>query len=384
MFVPAPVALTFDKGRVVTPGDPEARLLTVRAGRIAACEAGTRVDCTGFLLLPGIIDLHGDGFERHVAPRRGALRSLSDGVAAVAVELAANGITTAWLPQFWSWEGGMRGPDFACALAAEIGAYGGPVDLRMQVRFDIACYEDAAALRALIEAHGLDALVLNDRLPHAALAAGKRPPRLDGQALRARRSPAAHLALMQRLHAAMPGVEEAIAGLLRDLDGVRVGSHDDDTAETRRRYRALGASFAEFPTTRDAAMEAQMAGEGVVLGAPNVVRGGSHGGGVSARAMIADGLCDALASDYHYPALHHAAFALEASGMPLAKAWALVSSGPARVMGLQDRGTFAPGQRADIVIVEKETRRIVGTLCAGQFAYLTEPLAGRVLAAARG
>ena len=68
-------------------------------------------------------------------------------------------------------------------------------------------------------------------------------------------------------------------------------------------------------------------------------------------------------------------------GNSLADAWALVSSGPARIMGLDDRGTIAPGMRADLVIVEEGTRRILGTLAAGRFAYLADPLAARVLAA---
>jgi len=169
--------------------------------------------------------------------------------------------------------------------------------------------------------------------------------------------------------------------MLRDLNDVRIGSHDDATPDDRARYRALGANIAEFPTSAEAVEAARAAGEPVILGAPNVVRGGSHGRGVSARAMVAAGLCDALASDYHYPALHHAAFALVDEGMALAEAWALISAHPARIMGLADRGTLAPGSRADLVIVEQATRRIVGTMVAGRFAYLADPLAARVLAA---
>jgi len=94
--------------------------VTVAGGRVVARGAGPVVDCSGFLILPGIIDLHGDAFERHLAPRRGALRSLGDGLRAVEQEMAVNGVTTGWLPQFWSWEGGMRGPDFARALCAAL------------------------------------------------------------------------------------------------------------------------------------------------------------------------------------------------------------------------------------------------------------------------
>ena len=372
-------AMTLAGARVVAPGDPDR--LAISGGRIVQGDAGRVVDCTGFLVLPGIVDLHGDAFERHLAPRRGALRSLGDGLRALEGELAANGITTAYLPQFWSWEGGMRGPDFAQALCAALDDHTGLLDLRLQLRFDIACHDECDAVGALIRRYGIDSLVLNDHLPHAALARGRRPPRLDGQAMRARRSPAEHLAVMQRLHADLPGAGERIAAMLRDLPALHIGSHDDPDPRTRARNRALGARIAEFPTTRATARAAREAGDAVILGAPNAVRGGSHGKGVSARDMVAEGLCDALASDYHYPSLHHAVFALEGAGVPFADAWALISASPARVMGLEDRGTLAPGRRADLVILDEATGRITGTLAAGRFAYLAEPLAARVLAA---
>ena len=71
------------------------------------------MDLDGYWVMPGIVDIHGDGFERHLAPRRGAVSDLAAGLVAVEAELAANGITTAVLAQFYSWEGGMRSPDFA-------------------------------------------------------------------------------------------------------------------------------------------------------------------------------------------------------------------------------------------------------------------------------
>ncbi|MFP4451611.1 MAG: alpha-D-ribose 1-methylphosphonate 5-triphosphate diphosphatase, partial [Rhodosalinus sp.] len=97
----------------LAPGD-----LCVADGMILAEAPGDArcVDLTGFRVLPGIVDAHGDGFERHLAPRRGAMTDLGAGLAAAEADFAANGVTTAVLAQFWSWEGGMRGPDFARRL----------------------------------------------------------------------------------------------------------------------------------------------------------------------------------------------------------------------------------------------------------------------------
>ena len=91
--------------------------------------------------------------------------------------------------------------------------------------------------------------------------------------------------------------------------------------------------------------------------------------------------CDALASDYHYPSLRRAALKLWRDGVcDFAAAWALVSEGPAQLLGLQDRGSLAPGKRADIVLLDKATMRVAATLCAGRVSFLSGDLAARFLA----
>jgi len=116
-------------------------------------------------------------------------------------------------------------------------------------------------------------------------------------------------------------------------------SHDDETPEQRKMFRALGVHVAEFPVTEETAREAAAAREFAVFGAPNVVRGGSHTGWTSATDMVRKGLCTILASDYYYPAMMLAAFRLVAEGvLPLPKAWDLISATPAAAAGLNDRG----------------------------------------------
>ena len=376
MPVTRPLRLTH--GQVLTPTGFEDHSLTLVAGRIGD-GPGREVDLSGLWVLPGIVDAHGDAFERHLAPRRGAVQDLSLGLRALEVELAANGITTGYLAQFWSWEGGMRSPDFARALAAALDSYAATLDLRLQLRLEIGCHTAFDAARDLIRQHQIGYVVFNDHLPHAALAQGKRPPRLEGQALKSRRAPEVHLALLRQLHEEMPLARAALGPLTADLTaaGVRLGSHDDVTAVARAAWDADGVEISEFPVSAEAAAAAK--GQ-VIMGAPNVLRGGSHGKGVAAEALIEAGQVAALASDYHYPAPHLAAFKLADRGMPLAMAWSLISAGPARLLGLTDRGGVAPGQRADLVIIAPETRQIVGTIVHGRFAYLAADLAARVLA----
>lgn len=302
---------------------------------------------------------------------------------ATAAELAANGITTGVMAQFWSWEGGMRGPDFAEHVFDSVARTRGSlqIDLRLQLRLETHYLESFARAEAAVARYGIDYVVFNDHLPHERLAQGRRPPRLTGQALKSGRNPDAHFALLLELHAKGPEVTEALDALCARLSaaGVRLGSHDDATAETRAAWRARGVALSEFPETEEAARAAQEAGEGVILGAPNVVRGASHKGNASAADLVADGLCDALASDYHYPAPLAAVLRLVELGIcDWPQAWALVSSGPARLLGLTDRGTLAPGQRADLIVLDAQDR-VAATIAGGKVAYMTGPVAERFL-----
>ena len=349
--------------------------LSIAQGKIVAESVGRKLDMGGFLVLPGIIDMHGDGFERHVAPRRGAMKQPEEGIAATEAELAANGITTAYLAQFWSWEGGMRGPDFAQRIATAIlGARESlATDLRMQLRFEIHMLGDYDNLPEWLCSNKIDYFVFNDHLPHKHLSQGRTPPGLVAQALKAGRSPDSHLALMRDLHGNEGGLAVPLDRLVSRLlsRGVRLGSHDDISADTRAGWRARGAKVAEFPRSQEAAEMARKAGDTIVMGAPNVVRGRSHNGGVSARDLIALGHCDALASDYHYPSLRRAALLLaESRGLSLPNAWKLVSAGPAEALGFRDRGQLEPGFRADLTILDGTTYRPAVTMAGGKITYM--------------
>lgn len=373
--------LTLSNAHVLRPDGFSSAPLSVVDGLVSD-RPGKIVDLSGYMILPGIIDLHGDGFERHVAPRRGAVTDPGEGLATLDAELAANGITTAVLAQFFSWEGGMRGPDFAETLAGALTREQPLTDMRMQLRLEVNLLSDYPRARALIRGADISYVVFNDHLPHAALAAGKRPPRLTGQALKSGRSPEAHLALLHKLHGMRDMVPGALAALAAELlaDGVILGSHDDGNPETRARFRAMGARIAEFPETAATAAAAHGEGDAVIMGAPNVVRGGSHDRKVAAEEVIRAGHCDALVSDYHYPTLRQAAFALADRGvLPFEAAWALISCRPAEVMGWADRGLLDTGLRADLVIVDRATRKVAATLSGGQVSSMAGPVTSRFL-----
>ena len=109
-----------------------------------------------------------------------------------------------------------------------------------------------------------------------------------------------------------------------------------------------------------------------------MVRGGSHNGNVSAADLARRNLCAALASDYHYPSLRFAALAL-AKDIGLARAWGLISSGPARILGLSDRGSLEIGMRGDFVVLDPDSQRVMATFAKGRPSYLTGAVAERFL-----
>jgi alpha-D-ribose 1-methylphosphonate 5-triphosphate diphosphatase len=135
---------------------------------------------------------------------------------------------------------------------------------------------------------------------------------------------------------------------------IPLASHDDTVPEHIDEAVASGVSISEFPTTVAAALAAREHGLGIVMGAPNLVRGGSHSGNVSALTLARDDLLDCLSSDYVPHALLHGAFLLrDQAGWSLPKAIAAVSCNPARLVGLHDRGEIAVGKRADFVRVRE-------------------------------
>jgi alpha-D-ribose 1-methylphosphonate 5-triphosphate diphosphatase len=366
---------------VLRDGMMQDRTVAIAGGRI---DAGPfqAVDLTGYYILPGIIDLHGDAFERHIAPRPSAPFPLDMGLLGVDQDAAANGVTTAWLAQSWSWEGGQRSPEFAIDIMQALAAYKprALTDLRIQIRYETHALDSAERLLAAVRQFGIDYVIFNNHLDEALATYANRPHDLELWAKRAGRSGAEMMASVMAAKHRAQEVPRNLCLLAEAFDtlGVTYGSHDDPDGETRETYAMMGARVCEFPITLSAAKVAHAVGDPVLMGAPNVVRGGSQAGNIAALAVIRAGKCTALVSDYHYPALARAAFALVDQGLrDLPQAWAMISAAPAQIMRLTDRGVIGPGKRADLVVIDKATRRVECTIVAGRIAYLSGAAAHR-------
>ena len=376
-------------GRTLLPdGSLEPACVTVADGRIAAVSATEgrpahrRIDLGGRLLLPGIVDLHGDAFEHVLMPRSGVRFPMDLALAEIDRQLVANGITTAFHSLTYSWEPGLRGRETVVELMAALDRLGSGLACqpRVHLRFELHNVDAVPEVADWLAAGRIDLISLNEHLEMIA----DRLERVDKLAQYAERtglSIDAYKQLVREVAKRGPEVPDGVGRICAAARAAQVpiASHDDDSPHVRAHFRDLGARLCEFPVNRETAEDAAANGDPVILGSPNVVRGGSHDARMTAEDAVRAGLCTVLTTDYYYPAPLIAAFRLANGGAAdFAAAWDLVSGGPARAAGLNDRGTIAVGQRADLLAVETGTwPRVVATWTGGRMVHRADPrLAG--------
>ena len=369
---------------ILRDGELQRRSLALIDGRITRGPL-PEVDLTGYLILPGIVDLQGDAFGRQIAPHPRDQLPLHASLAATDRDAAAQGVTTAYLAQGWSWEGGQRSPDAARAMMVALDACRPRLltDLRLQIRAETHLVDAGTQLIEAVRRHRIGYVMFNDHLDSGLEMQRSRPSDFAQWACKVGQTPEGLIAAMNHAQSRRHEVPRHLCALAEAFDamGVLYGSRNDPDGETRERYSMIGARITEFPTTRRAAAAAKAMMNPVILGAPNVVGGGSPAGSIAATALIAEGLCDALVSDDHYPALPLAAWALVDQGLvPLPRAWAMISTRPAEILRLPDRGRLDPGLRADLVVMNRETRAIEATICGGRLSYLAGEAGRRFLA----
>lgn len=326
-------------------------------------------------MLPGIVDIHGDAFERQIMPRPKTMFPVDMAMRETDRQLIANGITTAYHGITISWEPGLRSLDQSLLVIHALEKLEPllAADNRVHIRWETFALDQATEVLKLLAGPKVPVLAFNDHTSPLMKVADVRRA-VNRHAERSMVAPGHYLALYEEAIARRDRVPCAIREVASAAQrhGVPMLSHDDRTAEDRAFYRSLGARIAEFPVTEEALDASVTQGDMVVLGAPNVVRGGSHTGAIGAEQAVRAGKCAILASDYYHPASLHAALALvERGALSLEGAWGLISSAPARAAGLADRGEIAEGLRSDLVVLCPREKRPVATICAGRAVYRT-------------
>ena len=341
--------------------------LIVDMGEGRAPERG--LDCRGDILAPGFVELHTDHLESHLRPRPKVDWPVRMSIVAYDAQMVASGITTV----FDSVRVG-NDADYVAArndaanLVGEIADAANEGVLRARHRTHLRCEicaEDAVEAAAdVMNAYQVDLISLMDHTPGARQFAsidawktyygGKSGlPESQLQKLMDRK---------RELFAKNYTSHRAALVAMAHSGGVAIASHDDTNSGHVEESIADKVSLAEFPTSVLAARLSHEAGISVLMGAPNVVRGGSHSGNVAAEALAREGLLDILSSDYVPASLLMGAFGLaqRIKGYGLPRAIRTISYNPARAANIHDRGEIAIGQAADLVrIINQDKGPIV-------------------------
>ncbi|MFN8523939.1 MAG: alpha-D-ribose 1-methylphosphonate 5-triphosphate diphosphatase [Chloroflexota bacterium] len=347
-------------------------------------QADAVIDAQGSFVLPGIVDLHNDGLEIEVNPRPRAGLPLEFALGTFDRNLSAAGITTefhavAFMERQEMGRTGLeaeRRAEFIRTLQPSAWA----VDHHLLHRIDIwsPTHVDSALSSAAASPVGY--VSLNDHTPGQgqfrdlprylermrSYTAVRGTPEVDTDGV--------HRLIADRAEqrAVADGVYARVAARRRSDEFV-LASHDDDSAEKVDAMWELGARVAEFPVTEEAARRARDRGMPIVVGAPNIMRGGSQSGNTSGIELFASGLADIICADYHAASILPAAFRLVDQGVTdLPTAIRSVSLAPARAVGMMDRGALEAGQRADLLIVSAPSLaapRVELTMRGGQIVY---------------
>jgi len=358
------MTLAFRNAKLILPDAVTDGTLAVENGLIRAVDdtpaaPAAAVDCEGDYLMPGLVELHTDNVEKHYQPRQQVYWDNVSAAVAHDGQIATSGITTVYdsVCLGLSEKGELRAEHLRPIVdgitdARESGML--RADHRLHLRCEVIGVDVLDQL-ADYDDHPLVGLVsLMDHAPGQRQTANldiwfKLRREVDGLS-----EDECHREFDRLTHASAnwgPKHRRAIAEWARARD-ISLASHDDETEEHVAESAEIGCSIAEFPTTKAAAHASRERGLAVLMGGPNLVRGRSSYGNITARDLAADGLLDIVSSDYIPASMLHAVFSLtDHVGWDLPRAAATVTATPARHAGLDDRGTLAPGKRADLIRV---------------------------------
>lgn len=355
--------MLFANARVVTPGDVIHGVVEIREGTIADIGCGTNIptgalDLDGDFLIPGLVDLHTDAFLNHYAPRPGVRWPVTAALASHDAQMATSGVTTV-LDALPLGAGGEEEEASRERLRAAIDELHQPhtAHLRaehfLHLRLEVSHPDTAELFPQFSEAPLLRLVSMMDHTPgQGQFADIDRWKKNFGTGMRRTKDPELQLRMKLEFHHRYAGPNrKAIASIAREY-GLPLASHDDRTVADIEHGAAAGVSISEFPVTLEAAEAASAKGMDVLMGGPNLVLGRSHSGNASASDVAGRGWLDALTSDYVPSSMLQGAFLLaECCGRSLPEAIAMVTSAPARMVHLNDRGAIEVGLRADLVRV---------------------------------
>ncbi|WP_239618620.1 alpha-D-ribose 1-methylphosphonate 5-triphosphate diphosphatase [Cohnella mopanensis] len=353
-------------GLVVRPDGVSQRDLAIEGGVISSISADAGevgydqvIDAEGAWVLPGLIDIHCDAIEKEVEPRPNTLFPLEMAFLQFERKLAGHGITTMLHSLSLGVGLSLRGEHLVAemiGLIASMRQERAMIRHGVHLRYEVSHLTGFELAQKLLDDGLLDYLSLMDHAPGQGQY--HRPGAFQRYVMKNQGVSVDEVAvIVEELQERRSRVDwsklKALTAQARSR-GIAVASHDDDSEAAVNRSLDFQATVSEFPLTLETARYATAQGMGVCVGAPNIVRGGSHDGNLKAVEAIREGVADILCSDYHPASLLHAVFQLETEGLPLHQAVNMASLNAARALGRADSiGSIELGKAADVIIVRK-------------------------------
>lgn len=378
--------LTIKGGRLVLPDRVIQDDVTIEHGKIVAigdCDgsANSFIDAEGAWVLPGLIDVHCDAIEKEVEPRPNTLFPMEMAFLNFERKLAAHGITTMLHSLSLGVGLSLRGEHLVAKMIELIASFRSqPAMVRhgVHLRYEVSHLTGFDLASRCIEEGLIDYLSLMDHAP--GIGQYHRPGAFERYVMKNQGVGLDEVkAIVDELQGRRSLIDwDRLRALTAEARGrgIAVASHDDDSEAAVDHSLSFGASVSEFPLSLETAQYATSRGMDVCVGAPNIVRGGSHDGNMKAVDAIKHKAANMICSDYHPASLLHAIFELEAAGVALPEAVAMASLVPARMLGRESEiGSIAAGKRADLIVVRKSQGvPLVGdTLVDGNVVYTARP-----------
>ena len=311
------------------------------------------------LVVPGFVDLHSDAVEKEIEPRPGADFPVENALVELDKKLAMAGITTMFHAIAFNEESlvGQRGTDVAAGLIQKITDANSRMlgkDNLVHARFEITSLGSLEIIKNLMADGQVQMLSLMDHSPG------------QGQFRSLEKWKQYHVPVYElseqdvlEVVSSQREKKSRCMSYLLELtswakeNNILIASHDDDTPDKVDLMESMGITIAEFPLNIETASHAHNRLMTTGMGAPNIVRGRSQSGNISARELVQQGCCDFLCSDYHPSSMLQAVYTLYYEmGMDLAKAFSYITSTPARIARLEDRGEIGPQKLADLVVID--------------------------------
>ncbi|MEK0316495.1 alpha-D-ribose 1-methylphosphonate 5-triphosphate diphosphatase [Cohnella sp. 56] len=357
-------------GRLVLPDGVVKGDVRVAGGRIAEIRGergGTGakradddtpvLDAGGAYVLPGLVDIHCDAIEKETEPRPNTLFPMEMAFLQFERKLAGHGITTMYHSLSLGVGLSLRGEHLVSEMIGTIrrlSAARSMIRHRVHLRYEVSHLTGFALAERLIREGQIDYLSLMDHAPGQGQY--RSPGAFERYVMKNQGVDAVECErIVAELQARRSQIDWERLRRLTELarqHGIAIASHDDDTPEQADRSIAYGASVSEFPLNMETARHATGRGMRVCVGAPNIVRGGSHDNNLTALEAVRAGAADIVCSDYHPASLLHALFEMQAQGIPLHESVRMATLAPATALGIStDVGSIEQGKAADLLIV---------------------------------